>query len=518
MIIENSAARISCALLTINEQQYTAMLSTPDVLLNHLDALGVLLGDLTKSEDTVWSGEKTVMSGPFSLTLDHPFTTSSLVVEGAPTTHTGGTITLWSLTGTAKTINVKAATSGSFWVSPICGMIKCSAFIRMLDHVRTMPLTATQRAEYTRSLDETISLRDQLRAMAPAAFRLAEEYVCMLASVIYVRRTVSVPADGSVFTIVSPAALPSTVKSTMEAVNFRTRNDVKTLYPGYELSSINSYLDSVGVTAWLDESFDWLAINNSLTFTRELSEQAAAFVVQEYDKYAFVLGEFAAWYHGNITYDASSFANIINSLAVVLHKLGAGTLAIVPSAQHRSLLSIVSAADDLSKEQALAVCAGVDLLRKRIITTLDAPVGTTSSEAAELAVLNTLMSVPFFDWPAQYQERLVFSNDQLVYQVGGNANRRATLDFEGNSEYRRWVTALVEDADAQARAKEMWLALVTMSEIVVTMLASANVVYYNIGDTAYARIEAKYSKLYSQIMHYINSPSDTIIVPVRRFK
>lgn len=518
MIIENSAARISCALLEINEQQYAALLLTPDVLLSHMDALGVQLGDLTKSEDTVWTGEKTLVSGPFTLKMDHPFTTSSLVVEGAPTTHVASTITLWNLTGTAKTINVKAATSGSFWVTPICGIIKCAAFIRMMDHVRTLPLSATQRAEYTRSLEETRDLKDQLTKMAPAVFRLAEEYVCVLASVIYVRRTVAVPADGSVFTIVAPASLPSTVKSTMEAVNFRTRNDVKVVYPGYDLTAINTYLDSVGVTAWLDESFDWLAINNSLTFTRELSEQAAAFVVQEYDKYAFILGEFASWYHGNITYDAASFASIMNALTVVLHKLGAGTLAIVPSAQHRSLLSVVTAADNLSKEQAMAVCAGVDLLRKRIVTTLQAPVGPTFAEAAELAVLNTLMSVPYFDWPAQYQERLVYNNDQLVYQVGGDATRKAILDFEGNSEYRHWVTALFGDADTQAAAKEMWLSLVTMSEIVVTMLASASVVYYNVGDVAYARIEAKYSKLYSQIMHYINSPTDTIIVPVRRFK
>lgn len=517
MLIENNAARISAARLQINESTYVSLLATPQVIVDHALAVGQMLGDLTKDETVIWNGTRTLVSGPFRLEVDHPFSTTSIVVESTLTSSRNSTISLWNLTGKMAVVKVAGVEAGSFWINPLCGMIKCAAYIRLMEHVATLPLTATQRAEYMSSKLDIESARNQLTSMAPAVFRLPEEYISVLAAVIYVRRVVAVPADGAVFTVVQPSSLPTTVASTMAALVGRTKNDVKALYPAYDLTSINEYLDSVGVTAWLDQTFSWIAISNASTFTRELSAQSAAFVVQEYDKYAFIVSEFAEWYNGNVTYDAAAFAGIINSLTVVLNRLGGGVLAIVPSAQHRSLLSVCASNYDVAREQQLAICAGVDLLRRRIQMSLTAPVSPSFAEASELAVLNTLMQVPFFDWPAMYKARLVFANDQLTYQVGGVAERVAILEFEGNSEYKAWAIDLFNDIDSQEAAREMWLSLVTMAEIVVTMLAAASVVYYNVGDTKYARIEARYSKLYSKMMHYVNSPTDTMIVPVRRF-
>lgn len=526
MLITNNAVKISAARLVIpSESAYqNALSSDPASILSELDALGLALASLTVSESVNWKTTQLLTSRLFRLEVDHPFTMSSIVLEATVQTTAPVGFQMWNLKAQSMTLTVNSMTTGVGWIHPLAAIIKCVAFRRLAETVSSTEMTTRQRLEYTTKLNDLAANEQSLKGISPFLFRLPEEYIGVYQNAIFVRRSVNIPSDGQTFTLVGAAALPGSLKSVgLDFALDRTINDVKVVYPTANLTQVTKYITEQGAAAWFDPSFSWLQVANASVFSRVLTSQVIDFLEHDYDRYAFVVGEFAEWINGNLAYDASILIDVFAGIGKVLDRLGQNALSLVTSVQHRSLLSIVRAAvatiDPLpTKEQQLAIAACIDMLRSRITIDIDVPFTYTSAEATELSILNTLAKVAYIDWPPEFKARLVLSgNGALTYAVAGNAARSVTLVFVGHSEYIDWCATAFADPDAQSAARTIWMSLLTTFEIFVTLLASESVSYSTVNGVRTANIQARFSKLYGRMIYYMCAPQDTVIVPVRRF-
>lgn len=521
MIIQNGPVKVSVARLSIiDESRYQSLFkNSPAVLLDEVTIIGEWIAATTTSETTDWKQKQSTSTSVFAIEMDHPFTMSSLVVEGSVSLVEKAQIQLWNLTAQVKTISVDNLTLGVVWMHPLCGLAKCVAFKRLAARVQTNGMTTKQRVEYQTHLVDLASNEAYLRNVSKLVYRLPEEYIGVAFGSIYVRRSMDVPMDSDTFTISPVGNIPQFIKeSGLDYCISRTKQDVVLEYPLSNLTDVNSYLDSAGAAAWFNPSFNWLVIANSITFKRVVSSYVTSFLEQEYDRYAFVLGEFAEWITGNVSYNQSLLLTTFSSLTKVLNKLSNDTFSATPSLQHRSLLSLVKEqCPALTREQQLMVCCAVDMRRGRLTTTFEIDFQYTSTEAVEISVLSTLGKLPYFMWPIAFLERLTVESGQLIYRIGGDALRPINLVSTGHSEYSSWYVDLLSQPDVIAATDELWNSLITMFEIVVSLIAADEVIYITEGIEKKAIIQAKYSKLYGRMMHYMCSVTDAIIVPIRRY-
>lgn len=513
MLFRNLAVQIPIVVFSISDQYFRS--SSKAELVARLNEISTELLKLNEKPSLFKGTPLGFVRAEISALTCQPITSSLIVGELAiPGTRESSSFQCVTLDGKISSIRTAVHSSSVLVVSPICTLLHLLLIEKMFASVAASDLTQAQRFERDKAQVEINSRKQAIMDLDLSLWRAPEEVIASFGSAIFIRRLYNIVSDGALVDIISPTELPQEIHSyAVSPAISRAKMDVQLLNPGFDTTQVEAYLDDAGVAEWFTpSSLKWIRISSSLLINRRLRPIDLQVIEAEPERMFFLLGELSRWAASADIIATAQYASFIADVLKVFAKLRVYE-AMQFDTQYLSLAHLIESTYGSTGDDALAIEAGVRHSAGQIGLSYTIPDALTTADTTELLTLFSLKETPLHLWPPEYRVKL----NLVDWHFTLASLRVVNVSFDGPAVYKAAFTRYAADSSLWQDVTDTWSSLLTVADIITTIIAAQEVQYGQDAEGRYAQIRASLSKFYSRLLPFVLPASTAAVLPIRRF-